>query len=435
MDRRRDQIDASMIRITGVNRFRGYRMRMTNHSTESVRRPPPLASQLPRLALLALLLTLGAVHAEEPGPKAPAQAVDETDTAPDEETDSPTKPWYRSLVPLPVIITEPAIGEGLGLALGYFHPEKAGNYRPRRLEDPTSVRDISVGQKPPPTATGVFGAYTSNGTWAGGIAHMDTFRNDTIRYTGAAAYANVIADFYVNDQPFEFNLEGLLIYNDVKFRLGKSDWFLGAALSYLDATNTFSVSLPQDITLPLDFLAEDFTDIGLKARAMYETRDESIMPRSGWLLDASLTRNDQALGGSYDYTTAKLKALYFRPLTESVVLGLRIESASVFGDPPFFAVPWVNLRGIPAMRYQGDTVSVAEIEGRYYFNENWLANAFLGKGWASSDIAGIETQQSIRAWGVGGRYRLLKDQGVWVGVDYAIGPEDNVYYITVGQGW
>ena len=119
----------------------------------------------------------------------------------------------------------------------------------------------------------------------------------------------------------------------------------------------------------------------------------------------------------------------------SVVLGLRVESASVFGDPPFFAVPWVNLRGIPAMRYQGDTVSVAEIEGRYYFNENWLGNAFLGKGWASSDIAGIETQQSIRAWGVGGRYRLLKDQSVWVGVDNAIGPEDNVYYITVGQGW
>ena len=31
--------------------------------------------------------------------------------------------------------------------------------------------------------------------------------------------------------------------------------------------------------------------------------------------------------------------------------------------------------------------------------------------------------------------RLLKDDGVWVGVDYAIGPEDNVYYIKVGQGW
>ena len=87
------------------------------------------------------------------------------------------------------------------------------------------------------------------------------------------------------------------------------------------------------------------------------------------------------------------------------------------------------------MRYQGDTVAVAEIEARYNFNENWLGSAFAGRGWATSDIAGIETEQTIRAWGVGGRYRMLKDQNVWVGVDYAIGPGDNVVYIKVGQGW
>jgi hypothetical protein len=385
------------------------------------------------LAILLLFAPSPALSAKPENDK-PAQAAEDPDNEPAGEKNRP-KAWYRSLVPLPVIITEPAIGEGLGIALAYFHPEKAGGYRPRRLEDPSTMRDIGIARKPPPTVTGMFGAYTSNGTWAGGIGHMDTFRNDTIRYTGAAAYANVIADFYVFDQPFEFNLEGLLVYNDIKFRLGDSDWFLGTALSYLDATNTFSITLPDDVDLPLDFLAADFRDVGLKARAMYETRDESIMPRTGWLVDASLTRNDRALGGSYDYTTARLKALYFRPVLDSFVLGLRAETTAVFGDPPFFAVPWVSLRGIPAMRYQGESVSVAEIEGRYHFNENWLGSVFAGKGWARSDIVGIETEQTIRAWGVGGRYRLLKDDGVWVGVDYAIGPEDNVYYIKVGQGW
>ena len=401
---------------------------------------PVTATRHSGSAALSVMLGVFLLFASSPAfPAVPeanqrTQTADEPDVEPAEEEARP-KPWYRSLVPLPVIITEPAIGEGLGVALAYFHPEKAGDYQPRRLEDPTTMRDIGIARKPPPKVTGVFGAYTTNGTWAGGIGHMDTFRNDTIRYTGAAAYANVVADFYVFDRPFEFNLEGLLVYNDIKFRLGESDWFLGAALSYLDATNTFSVMLPGDLELPLDFLAADFTDIGLKARAMYETRNESIMPRTGWLIDASLTRNDQALGGSYDYTTTRLKALYFRPVLDSFVLGLRVETTAVFGDPPFFAVPWVNLRGIPAMRYQGETVSVAEIEGRYYFNENWLGSVFAGKGWARSDIVGIETEQTIRAWGVGGRYRLLKDDSVWVGVDYAVGPEDNVYYITVGQGW
>ncbi len=353
-----------------------------------------------------------------------------------EETEDEPRAWYRNFVPLPVIITEPAVGEGFGLALGYFHPAKPGaGYTPRRIENPSTVRDVSIARKPPPTVTGLFGAATNNGTWLGGIGHMNTFRNDTIRYTGAAAYANVVTDFYVFDVPFEFNLEGVVLYNELKFRLGQGNWFLGAALSYLDARNTFRLDVPAVSAEDEGFLGADFTDVGLKARAMYETRDDSIMPRRGWLVDLSLTRNDQALGGSYDYTTAKVKTLYFHPLYERFVLGLRLEGSWVHGDPPFFAIPWVTLRGIPAMRYQGETVAVAELEGRYYFSENWLFRAFGGKGWASSDIAGIETEQTIRSWGVGGRYRLLKDQNVWVGLDYAVGPEENVYYVQVGQTW
>lgn len=351
------------------------------------------------------------------------------------EAEATQQPFWRSLVPLPTIITEPAIGEGLGLAVAYFHPEKQGAYQPRSIEHTETLRDVSVARKPPPTVTGVFGAYTNKGTWAAGFGHVNTFRNDTIRYTGAVAKASVVMDFYLLNQPFEFNIEGLIVYNDVKFRLARSNWFLGLGLTYLSATNRFAVDIPVSFDQQVEFFAYDFTDVGLKARAMYETRDDSLMPTSGWLVDASLTRNDEALGGSYDYTTAKLKALYFHPLADDFVLGARLETSAVYGAPPFFAVPWVTMRGIPAMRYQGENVAVAEIEGRYRFNDNWLASAFAGSGWTAGEILGIETDQSIRAWGIGARYRFLKKQNVWVGIDYAFGPEDNVYYIKVGQGW
>jgi hypothetical protein len=60
---------------------------------------------------------------------------------------------------------------------------------------------------------------------------------------------------------------------------------------------------------------------------------------------------------------------------------------------------------------------------------------FSGKGWTSADATAIDTSESIRACGVGGRYKLLKDQNVWVGLDLARGPEDSVYYIQVGHPW
>ena len=367
----------------------------------------------------------------------PAANAEQDPVDPDEEKESDPKPWYRNIVPIPVIITEPAVGEGLGVGFGYFHPVKSpdtGGMVP--VENPDTVFDTSLAPKPPPTVTGVFAGATNNGTWAAGVGHMNTFRKDTIRYLGAAGYASIVSDFYVLDRPFEFNLEGILVYQDVKFRLGKSNWFMGAALSYLDATNTFKIKPPEPQGAePDQFLAADFRDVGLKGRLMYDSRDDSMMPGKGRLFDLSLIRNDSALGGDYDYTTLKAKFLSFHPLNRRFVLGVRGEYSKVDGDPPFFAVPWVTLRGIPAMRFQGREVAVAEVEARYSFNPDWAMVGFYGRGWTSFFQPDLETEEKIRAFGLGGRWKVLKEQGVWVGLDLARGPEDTVYYIQVGHPW
>ena len=190
--------------------------------------------------LVALPVSAAGAPEAQPSIEAPAEG-EEPEETPGEDTDKPS-PWYKNIVPVPVIITEPAIGEGLGIGIGYFHPAKSPDaYQPRTIEHASTVRDVSVARKPPPTITGAFGAVTNNGTWAAGVGHINSFRNDTIRYTGVAAYANIIADFYILDRPFEFNLEGLLVYNDVKFRVAESNWFLGTSLSYMDASNEFRV--------------------------------------------------------------------------------------------------------------------------------------------------------------------------------------------------
>ena len=78
---------------------------------------------------------------------------------------------------------------------------------------------------------------------------------------------------------------------------------------------------------------------------------------------------------------------------------------------------------------------VAEVEGRYSFNSNWAMVAFYGQGWTGIDQPEFETAEKIRAFGLGGRWRALKDQGVWVGLDLARGPEDTAYYVQVGHPW
>jgi len=344
----------------------------------------------------------------------------------------PKDPNRGRFLPIPIFITEPAIGEGLGLALAYFHRAKDVSEKDS-FASPGSIEQASREQAPPPTVTGVFGAYTSNDTKVGGIGHMNSFRDDHIRFSGVIGLADVNSTFYVLDQPFKFNIAGLLAFQETQFRFGNSKWFWGIGLNYLDASIGFRVDLPDEV--PVDLFRSEVTNSGLAAEIVWDTRDNTSMPNRGQLFELSLWRYDEAIGSDFDYWNAQLKLLSFHPLGEKFVLGLRLEYSAIDGRAPFFAVPWVTLRGIAALRYQGDRVAVAEIEGRYNFTPRWALIAFAGKGATSSDIPGIDTEQNIHSFGVGGRYKIFEAQNVWLGMDIARGPEDTNWYIQIGHAW
>lgn len=344
----------------------------------------------------------------------------------------PKDPNRGRFLPIPVFITEPAIGEGLGLALAYFHRARETPDE-TTLGTPGSIGLASREQAPPPTVSGVFGAYTSNETAAVGAGHMNSFRDDHVRLTAVAAYADVNSTFYILDRPLKFNLEGLLIYQETRIRFGDSSWFWGIGLSYLDANNVFEVDIPDEA--PIELFGTKLTNAGVSAKLAWDTRDNTSMPNRGRLIDLSVWRYDESLSGDFNYWDARLKLLSFHQLHEKFVLGLRLEYSAVDGQAPFFAIPWVSLRGIPALRYQGDRVGVAEIEARYNFTPRWAAIGFAGTGSVSSDLPVIDTEQSIYAYGLGGRFKIFEAQNIWVGLDIARGPEDTAWYIQVGHAW
>jgi hypothetical protein len=135
-------------------------------------------------------------------------------------------------LPIPIFLTEPAFGYGLGVSLAYIHPSKDDDPTQKipSLQTPQSVSTGRSAQKPPPTITGVAAGYTEKDTWAVAGGHRTSWREDTIRYAGALAYADVKSTIYVLDKPIDFNLMGVALYQDIKFRLGNSRFFLGGKL-------------------------------------------------------------------------------------------------------------------------------------------------------------------------------------------------------------
>jgi hypothetical protein len=76
-----------------------------------------------------------------------------------------------------------------------------------------------------------------------------------------------------------------------------------------------------------------------------------------------------------------------------------------------------------------------ELEGRYSLAKRWGVVGFYGVGKTDGDIPLFESQDRIRAGGIGGRFLFLPDENLWVGIDIARGPEDTYWYIQVGQAW
>jgi hypothetical protein len=397
------------------------------------------------LVVLALLTPLSAFAAQGPAEQAVSNEISEEapsdedaaiEAVPNEgdaaDPDKSEDPNRGHFLTIPIFITEPAIGEGLGFALAYFHRQKQVS-TDKKLTSVSSISRTNREQDPPPTITGVFGAYTSNETKAAGVGHVNTFKDDHIRFTGVFAQADVNSTFYAKDRPIEFNLEGSLIYQDTRFRFGDSKWFWGVGLSYLDARTTFKAELPVDRSNEL--FNNDITNSGLSAKFVLDSRDNTSMPDTGRLLELTFWRYDDFIGGDFNYWNGKLKLLSFHQLHEKFVLGFRLDYSTIDGRAPFFAIPYVNLRGIPALRFQGDNVTVAEIEGRFNITPKWALIGFAGTGAVSSDNPVIDTQQSINSYGLGGRYKIFDAQNIWVGLDVAKGPEEANWYIQVGHAW
>jgi hypothetical protein len=83
-------------------------------------------------------------------------------------------------LPVPVVITEPAVGYGGGLFGLFLHGK--------------GTRDGDHFIPPPITAFG--GGGTQNGTWFIGGGHRHTWNNDRIRYLLLLGYANIKLDIY-----------------------------------------------------------------------------------------------------------------------------------------------------------------------------------------------------------------------------------------------
>ncbi|GAD04129.1 BamA/TamA family outer membrane protein [Agarivorans albus] len=333
-------------------------------------------------------------------------------------------------LPVPIIITDPAVGYGGGLVLAFFHEnEELQNEQP---DDPNAPLKLT------PSVSGLLGLATENGTRGAGAFHMGIWKQDSIRYIGAIAGVDANIDSFrlpsegaVGDIPIRVNLKGTYLLQQIRFRLGDSPWFAGAKYTFLNSDSEFSIG-----NLP-DYLKPQLSmkDGGVSLLLNYDTRDNSFSPNQGLYGNISYAKHADYFGGDNDYSIASGEFSGFSYLGNSFQGSMRLSASSAHGDTPYYALPFIDMRGIPAMRYQGERMATLQGELRYDFDARWSAVVFGGVGQAFSSEQNLGDTPNRYAKGLGFRYLMARRFNLRTGIDVARGPEDTTLHFIVGAGW
>jgi hypothetical protein len=345
-----------------------------------------------------------------------------------------TSQWLAGktgFLPIPILISDPAVGYGGGLGLAFFHDSKD------ELQEEVGEDGIL---SLPPSVSFLVGAGTENGSWLAAGGHVGSWKKDSIRYTGAAGYGAFNLKFYgidpdqevPGDNGLEFDLEGFIFLQELTFRIKESNFFIGGRYSYFNATTDFDIfgDIPG---IPKDEVDDATAGLGLIIN--YDSRDNIISPSDGQLAKLHTMFYNEAFGGDYDYTKIKASSFSYWPILNDVVLGVRLEGDFIGDGAPFYDVPYIDMRGIPALRYQGENVIVTELEARWDITYRWSLVGFGGSGWTAENISDFGEESAKFAGGGGFRYLVARRLGLRVGLDIAVGPEDTVVYMGIGSAW
>lgn len=320
-------------------------------------------------------------------------------------------------IPVPIVITEPAVDGGYGLMAQFITMPK---------DNPAAVTRRMVGA-----------AKTGNGSYGYGYFQQGSALDQRLHYRFGAGRGKAILTMYPALLPsgFEYtNKYDYAVLASARMDIGKSGFSIGPMLDFRQMRSRI------DFAKVPDELEEQFQrklNLGaLGGGAHFDNRDNPLAPTKG--VNAYVQGRFYAdfLGSDRKFQRYEGHAYAFHPLGDGWRLGAKVEIDAARGNYPAFIAPSISLRGVQAARYQGATVLSTEAELTYQLAPRWSVLAFGGMGATDPGHSRIfDSSGAIFAGGGGLRYRIARKLGMDAGLDVAYGPGGAVFYIQLGQAW
>jgi len=329
----------------------------------------------------------------------------------------------NGLLPIPSPITEPAVGFGAALAAVYFIPKKKTDSLKFQMPDIAAVA----------------GGLTENKTWFLGAGYIGFWKNDNIRYRGIIGYGDIKLKYYgnnnnfLNNNPINFSLQSSFLLQQLMFRIKSSNIMLGGRYIYSKSKVTLFDKSDSKWISPKEINVQNS---GIGGIAEFENYDNILSPNKGLRININYFQSLEVFGSDMNF--GRLTAFtnfYFNLFKKRLVSGFRIETQMATGNAPFYMKPFIILRGIPAMRFQGDIVGLIETNQLFSITKRWSIVGFAGAGTISKTDNKFKDPSQIWNYGGGFRYLIARRLGLRMGIDLAKSYDNWGIYIIFGSAW
>lgn len=320
-----------------------------------------------------------------------------------------------SFVATPIPFSNPTIGSGLVLGLGYLF-------------------NIDPGSKP--SVIGIAALKSDNGSMAYG-GSINLYSNDNRwQLETLFAEADMRYDLFTATGTLPIEQEGFLGRVNLSYGV-TPDLSFGGTIRYLktdiglDAPGLPSLPPPFD-----DFLQTEILSLGVIGD--WDSRDDTLYPTSGSHLQFEATRGIFLGGFLPDYNRAFMNLAHYVPVGKNGVLAAMASTCAASSDTPFFdqcALGGTDaFRGFSFTQYLDDRLLSAQVEYRLTLTPRFGGVVFGGAGLVGPTYADIADGGTHGAVGLGLRYRVSKKFPVDLSVDVTRNTiDENQLYVYVGQ--
>ena len=356
-------------------------------------------------------------------PEDPAPAVNELDQ------DEPATAQHRkrgTWIIAPIPISSPAIGSGLVFALGYVF----------RLDENDDVS--------PPSTLGVMGAFTNNGTRAGGLGGRLYFSENKYQTTFLIARGRVNSDFYgIGRIPGREAIKvplsgsGTVFFGEFLRNVGKSI-FIGPRFQHRKlSARVDGPQTPGGFEIPTIDLQS--TTVALGFHVQRDKTNGSFYPTNGSLFNATADFFDQSLGSKRQYQNYKVSYNGYFGMGRTQVLAYRGMICSANQNVPFYdlCLFGVNndLRGYTGGQFQNRRMFATQAEYRRELPKRLGVVAFAGIGGVAKRWNAFRSDEFLPAAGAGLRFKLDKKNHINYRIDWAIGRAGRTLSIGIGEAF